>query len=154
MQKSTVILALITAISLGFSQLAYTQTENESVTGQDVKKETQELMNTLGEYSANQRDEAKKTAEQAMKNLDSRIESLEKRIDTNWDKMTEATQKKTKASLKALRQQRSELAEWYKGFMNSSSSAWDEVKKGFSDTYQSINNSLEKAKSEYETDSK
>ncbi|MBE0494112.1 MAG: attachment glycoprotein G [Thiomicrospira sp.] len=154
MQKNTFILALITAISLGFSQLVYAQTANEPVTSQDVKKETQELINTLGQFTAAQRDEAKQTAEQAMKKLDSRIESLEKRIDTNWDSMTQATQSKTQASLNALRQQRNELAEWYKGFMNSSSSAWDDVKKGFSDTYQSINDALEKTKSEHEADSK
>lgn len=150
MQNNTFIIALVTAMTFGLSQMAYADNHKESVTSQDVKKETQELISTLGKYTASQRDEAKKTAEKAMKKLDSRIEALEYRIDTNWDDMTQATQKEAKSNLKALRQQRNELAEWYGGFKHSSSEAWSEVKTGFSKAYKSINSSLDKALNEYE----
>lgn len=154
MKNNTFIIALVTAMTLGFSQMTYADNHKESVTSQDIKKETQELISTLGKYTASQRDEAKKTAEKAMKKLDNRIESLEYRIDTNWDNMTKATQKEAKANLKALRQQRNELAEWYGGFKHSSSEAWSDVKQGFSGAYKAINNSLENALNEYEENDK
>lgn len=154
MKNNTFIIALVTAMTLGFSQMAYADNHKESVTSQDIKKETQELISTLAKYTASQRDEAKKTAEKAMKKLDNRIESLEYRIDTNWDNMTKATQKEAKANLKALRQQRNELAEWYGGFKHSSSEAWSEVKQGFSGAYKAINSSLENALNEYEKNDK
>lgn len=154
MQKIPFMIALVTAITVGFAPLAYSQAPSEPVTSQDIKSETKVLIKTLGRYTDTQRDEAKQTAEKAMIKLDSRIETLENRIDKNWNNMTQATQKQAKENLKALRQQRNELAEWYGGFKHSSSSAWDDVKQGFSGAYQSINSALDKALNEYEKDKK
>ena len=64
--------------------------------------------------------------------------------------MTQAARQKVRANLKALRQQRKELAEWYGSFKNSSADAWEQMKKGFSDAYQTMSDSLEKAKSKYD----
>lgn len=134
--------------------LVHAQSANDGATAQDVKKETQDLISTLQKYTANQRDQAVKEAEQALKKLDRRIDKLESRVDNNWDQMTQATRDKTRANLKALRQQRNELAEKYGSFKTSSVDAWGQMKKGFSDAYQAINESWEKAKGEYEKKAK
>lgn len=152
MRKNTLILTMITVMTLCFIPLAQAQSGNDTVTAQDVKKETKELINTLQQYTVDQRDQAVKEADQALKKLDGRIDALESRVDNNWDKMTQTARQKARASLKALRQQRNELAEWYGSFKNSSADAWEQMKKGFSDAYQAISDSWEKAKSEYDKD--
>lgn len=121
-----------------------------NVTAQAVKKETQDLINTLQQYTADQRDQAVKEADQALKKLDGRIDELENRVDKNWDKMSQAAREKIRASLRALRQQRNELSEWYGNFQTSSNGAWEKMKKGFSDAYQAISESWARAKSEYD----
>jgi len=154
MRKNTLILSMITVMTLCFMPIAQAQSGNDTVTAQDVKKETQEFINTLQQYTADQRDQAVKEAKQALKKLDGRIDELESRVDNNWDMMTQAARQKARANLKALRQQRNELAEWYGSFKNSSAGAWGQMKKGFSDAYQAMNDSWEKAKSEYDKDNK
>ena len=145
---------MLTAATLCFTPVIHAQTGSDRATTQDVKKETQALISTLKQYTAAQRDEAIKSAEQALKKLDARIDELENRVDNNWDKMRAASRQKARANLKALRQQRNELAEWYGGFKNSSASAWEQMKTGFSGAYQKMGDAWEKAWSEFETDSK
>ena len=130
----------------------HAQSGGDTATAQDVKKETQELISTLGKYTAAQRDEAIKTVQQAMKKLDQRIDALESRIDNNWDNMNRAARQKARASLKALRKQRNELAEQYGSLKSSSASAWGHMKKGFSDAYQSVHDAWEKAEAEFDSD--
>jgi len=154
MRKNTLILSMITVMTLCFMPIAQAQSGNDTVTAQDVKKETQEVINTLQQYTADQRDQAVKEAKQALKKLDGRIDELESRVDNNWDKMTQAARQKARANLKALRQQKNELADRYGSFKNSSAGAWGQMKKGFSDAYQAMNDSWEKAKSEYDKDNK
>jgi hypothetical protein len=79
---------------------------------------------------------------------------LQERIDDNWQNMSEAAREDARATLKALRQQRLLVAEWYGGLKNSSTEAWDHMKKGFSDAYQSLRGSWQKAEKEFEKDTK
>lgn len=137
------------AMTLGITPVSHAQSGDDTATAEDVKKETQALISTLKQYTAAQRNEAIKKAEQGMETLDRRIEALESRIDNNWDKMNQAARQKARASLKALRQQRNRLAEWYGGFKNSSTDAWEQMKKGFSDAYQSVHDAWEKAEKDF-----
>lgn len=154
MRKNTLILTMIAVVTLCFIPIAQAQSGNDTVTAQDVKKETKELINTLQQYTAKQREQALVETEQALKKLDGRIDELETRVDNNWDKMTQAARQKARANLKALRQQRYELAEWYGSFKSSSVDSWEQMKKGFTDAYQAMSDSWEKAKSEYDKDTK
>lgn len=143
-------LGMIAVMMLCSIANVHAQSTNDAVTAQDVKKETQELINTLQQYTVDQRDQAVKKADQALKKLDRRIDKLETQVDNNWDNMTQAARQKVRTNLKTLRQQRNELAEWYGSFKNSSADAWGQMKKGFSDAYQAMSDSWEKAKSEYD----
>lgn len=154
MRKNSLIATIITVMTLCFMPIAQAQSGNDTVTAQDIKKETQELINTLQQYTVEQRDQAVKEAEQARKKLDGRIDELETRVDNNWDNMNQAARQKARANLKALRKQKNELAEWYGGLKNSSAGAWQQMKKGFSDAYQALSDSWEKAKSEYDKGNK
>ncbi len=152
MRKNRLIVSMIAVMVFCFIPIVQAQSGNDTVTAQDVKKETKELINTLQQYTVDQRDHAVKEADQAIKKVDSRMDALESRVDNEWDQMTQAAREKARANLKALRQQRNELAEWYGSFKNSSAGAWEQMKKGFSDAYQAMSDSWEKAKSEFDTD--
>ncbi|MFO7830352.1 MAG: hypothetical protein R6V18_00050, partial [Desulfuromonadaceae bacterium] len=128
MGKSRLMLTVIAVMTFCFISTAQAQSDNySSVTAKDVQKETKELINTLKQYSVNQRDEAVKEADQALQQLDKRIDALESRVDKNWDNMTQSARQEARANLKSLRQQRNELAEWYGSFKTSSAGAWEEM---------------------------
>ena len=152
MKKS--VIAAITVTALSFTSFEHAQSSSERATAQDLQQETSELLSTLKQYTADQRDEAIESAEQAVTKLDRRIDELENRIDNNWDEMSAAARQEARANLRALRQQRNELAEWFGGFKNSSAGAWEQMKQGFSDAYQALSDAWGEAAAEYESDNK
>lgn len=117
----------------------------------EVKQETQDLIQALGTYAADQRDEAIERTKTALDELDKRIDALETRIDNNWDQMNKAAREKARANLKALRKQRTEVAEWYGRLETSSADAWEHTKKGFSDAYKNLSDAWEKSEKEFGT---
>ena len=145
------ICALMLIGILGVTPLCYAQTENANTSIEEVKKETQDLLQTIGSYTADKRDEAVQKAKEGLNKLDKRIDALEARIDTNWDKMNEAARKEARENLRALRKQRNQVAEWYGSMKTSSADAWDHMKKGFSDAYQALENAWEKSEQEFKS---
>lgn len=134
---------------LGVTPLCYAQTENANTSIEEVKKETQDLLQTIGLYTADKRDEAVQKAKEGLNKQDKRIDALEARIDTNWDKMNEAARKEARENLRALRKQRNQVAEWYGSMKNNSADAWDHMKKGFSDAYKALDDAWEKSEREF-----
>ena len=70
--------------------------------------------------------------------LDRRIDELETKIADDWDQMSGAAREKTRESLKTLRKKRNDVAEKYGSLKASSTSAWEEMKQGFSEAYQDL----------------
>jgi len=136
---------------LGVVTVGHAETGSDETRIQEVKQETRDLIETLKDYGADQRDEAVKTTTEALAKLDRRIDTLETRIDDNWDQMDKAAREKARASLRALRKQRIQLAEWYGGWKESSASAWEHMKTGFSNAYQALDRAWEKAAMEFGT---
>lgn len=132
----------------GISSMCFAETSTDKITMEEVKQEMQDAIQALKEYSIDQRDEAVKETKAALSRLDNRIDALEMRIDNNWDTMNEAVREKTRTTLKSLRKQRAQMAEWYGSLKSSSAAAWEDIKKGFSDAYTSLYNVWEKAEKE------
>ena len=120
----------------------------EQTTMKEVKQEMQDVIQVLKGYGIDKRDEAVKETKAALDKVDNHIDALQTRIDNNWDKMNETAREKAKATLEALRKQRTQLAEWHDSLKSSSSDAWEDIKKGFSDAYSSFYDAWEKAKNE------
>lgn len=133
----------------GASSLCYAQTKNENTSIEEVKKETQALLQTIGSYTADKRDEAVQKANEGLNKLDKRIDELETRIDNNWDDMNQATRAKARESMREIRKQRNQVAEWYGSMKSSSVDAWDHMKKGFSEAYQVLEDAWEKSEKEF-----
>ena len=147
--KSPHILTLMLIGILGVTPLCYAQTENSNTSIEEVKKETQDLLQTIGSYTVDKRDEAVQKAKEGLNKLDKRIDALEARIDKNWDKMNEAARKEARENLRALRKQRNQVAEWYGSMKASSADAWDHMKNGFSDAYKALEDAWEKSEKEF-----
>jgi DNA repair exonuclease SbcCD ATPase subunit len=147
--KNSTIWVFMLIGTLGITPLCYAETSSDKTSIEKVEQETQDLLRTLNAYTVDQRDEAIHKTKAALDNLDKRIDALEARIDEDWDKMDKAAREKARASLKALRKQRTQVAESYANLKNSFGDAWDHMKKGFSDAYKALNDAWEKSEREF-----
>ena len=152
MRKQSFIAVFIVAVASGLSLTSCSQSENAETTAQDVEVDARELIDTLGQFTANQRDEAIEKARQALENVDSQVSELEQRIDRNWDTMSEEARQQARENLSRLRERRGELGEWYDDFKSSSAGAWDGMREGFTDAYQRLSDSWVNTRREFETD--
>lgn len=134
---------------LGITPLCYAETSSDKTSIEEVKQETQDLLQTLNAYTVDQKDEAIHKTKAALDNLDKRVDALEARVDESWDKMDKAAREKARAGLKALRKQRTQVAEWYGRLKSSTGDAWEHMKKGFSDAYKALNDAWEKSEKEF-----
>lgn len=152
MEKHSFLAAVVVTVTLGLSSASCAQSDDDGTTAQDVEAETTQLINTLRQYTAEQRDEAIDEASQALEKLDGQINELEERIDRNWDTMSQQARQQARDNLDNLRERRSELADWYDEFRNSSASAWEEMKAGFTGAYKVMSDSWVNAKREFEAE--
>jgi hypothetical protein len=125
------------------------QNPEDKTTIKEVRQEVKEAVEAIGNYSAEQRDEALKKVKLAIEDLDDRIDDLEERIEKKWDRMDQVAREKARATLKSLRKKRNKLAEWYGGMQHSSAKAWEHVKKGFLDSYEALSAAYDKAAKEF-----
>lgn len=124
-------------------------TTEDKTSIEDVKQESQELIQTLKGYSVTQRDEAMAKINETLAHLDQRINALEATIDSNWDKMDKVAREKSRASLAELRRERMDVAQWYGSLKSSSNDAWEQMKRVFSDAYSRLNETWEKSEIEF-----
>jgi len=134
---------------LGITPMCYAETSTEKTSIKKVKQETQNLLQTLDAYTADQKDEAIRKTKTALDKLDKRIDALEARVDESWDKMDKDAREKSRDSLKALRKQRNVVAEWYGSLKSSTENSWEHMKKGFSDAYKALNDAWGKSENEF-----
>ncbi len=123
--------------------------DGDQTSAADVRRELNETLQTLASYSADQRDAAVAKAKEALAKTDARIEQLQEKIERDWQPMSQEARKQAQETLKALRKQRTEIAEWYGGLKHSSANAWDEIKQGFAHSYSELEKSLEKAREKF-----
>ena len=124
-------------------------TQKNQTSASDVQRELKETLKAIASYSADQRDAAVAKAKDALLKTDARIEKLQQQIDQNLQPMSQGARHKAQETLKLLHKQRTEIAEWYGGLKHSSTSAWDEIKKGFAKSYTELEESLEKARDKF-----
>lgn len=121
----------------------------DKATAEDVKTEVKEAGRAIASYTASQRDEAVRSAKAAMEDLDRKIQELDARMRKNWDTMSAAARRQATETMEDLQRKRNDLAEWYGGMKHSSVEAWEDVKKGFVRSYETMKQSFEEARKEY-----
>jgi len=130
---------------------APTLAEEDSSAAQ-VKKDTRELIDSLGSYTAEQRDQALEKAKEALARLDKRIQDLEARVRDNWENMDQETRQQAREHLEALRERRMKLAEWYGGMKTGASQAWEDIKRGFTDAYEAFGQAWEESEEDLDSE--
>ncbi|WP_245569178.1 hypothetical protein [Desulfotignum balticum] len=128
----------------------FAKSHEDNTTVKSVQQEAQDLLEALKDYTADQRDEAIERSKTALDILDRRIDELETDIADNWDQMSSAAREKTRESLKTLRKKRNDVAEKYGSLKASSTSAWEEMKQGFSDAYEDLSDAWAKSVNEFD----
>lgn len=145
------ICAMVLMATLGITPVCYAQASTDKTSMAEVKQETQDLLQTLEAYTADQKDKAIGRTKAAMDKLDKRIDALEARVDNRWDKMDKDARQKARDGLKALRKQRNQVAEWYGRLKGSTENAWEHIKEGFSDAYKGLNDTWEKSENDFDS---
>lgn len=151
------VIALLTGMQLACTEKPEepgpdAQPSTEETSFEDVKAEAAELVETIKDYSVDQRDQAIREIDAALDELDRRLDTLNTRIEDNSESMDEAAREKVRARQEALRKQRQKLAESYDRLKTDTDDAWEQVKIGFSKAYDDIRIALEKAEREFESD--
>ncbi|MFT5719785.1 MAG: septal ring factor EnvC (AmiA/AmiB activator) [Motiliproteus sp.] len=146
--RALMLIGMLSVAPLGYAQAddeATNASQNATTTLQEVKKETQDLLQSIGSYTADQKTEAVNKAKEGLNNLDNRIDALEANIERNWDQMDTAARQKARASLQALHKQRNQVAEWYGSLKSGTQGAWGHLKQGFTDAYKDFNAAWEES---------
>ena len=148
--KSHTTSSLLATVLLSIAPQIYADMYSDNkTTVEEIKQEATETTHVIKDYTVEKRDEAARKVEARLNSLDTRIKALEARIDRNWEKMDNAARTRARNTLTVLHEKRIQAAEWYGSLRNSSTEAWGHMKKGFSDAYNSLRNSWEKAEKEY-----
>lgn len=137
--------------ALGCVQPVFAETDTKMTTFEQVQQETQELMQTIGSYTADKKDEAVEAARESMNKIDQRLEALQAEFDEDFDQMSDAAREEARESMKTLREKRNQLAEWYGSMKASSADSWDNMKDGFSDAYQDLAEAWEETAKEFDS---
>jgi len=139
-------MVFLIAAPAGFSA----ELKKDETTAAEVREKAAQAYDSVKDYSVQQRDKAVAEAKGELQKLDQRIAKMQRTIDEHWQEMSAAARKESRESLDLLRQKREEAAEWYGGLKHSSGEAWDEVKKGFADSYDRLEQAVRKAAKEFE----
>ena len=135
-------LTLMVALMLAGAPMSFAA---DKTAGQKIDETAQSIQN----YSAEQRDDALRSAKKVLDDADARIDHFESEVRKNWDKMNASARKHAQETLRAMRQQRQDLSQSYGELKRSSAKAWDEVKGGFSKSYDALRDSFSKAAKEF-----
>jgi hypothetical protein len=126
----------------------------QKTTTSRIKHDVAETVQAIKNYSAEQKDEAVKSAREALDGLDARIDRMQAQLDKKGNRMSQAAHKRARATMEALRKERTEAAEWYGGLKHGSAAAWEEVKGGFLKSYQTLRDAVGNAEKQLSSPAK
>ena len=138
----------LSTLLLGLSVVSSSAVADDAAR-KDVSKKVEAAAEAIKNYTVAQKDEALKSAKATLEDLDARIVQMEDRLDKQWSQMDNAARDTARASIRNLREQRTEVADWYGQLKQSSAAAWDRVRRGFSDSYEALRTSIEKVQKQF-----
>ncbi|MCK9295320.1 MAG: hypothetical protein M0P70_09570 [Desulfobulbaceae bacterium] len=114
-----------------------------------IRQEADEALQVIKDYSIDKKEQVMAKAKDVLDKMDEKIDELEKRSSEQWQDMSEASREQSRQALRELRRKRNDIAEWYGGMKHSSASAWNDMKKGFIDSYHSLQQAFDKASEKF-----
>lgn len=112
---------------------------------EELQRDTRELMDSVGAYTAQQRDKAVAEVKQSLAALDRSIDSMQARFEANMEVMSIEAQQMNRAALEELREQRAAVNGQLEQLADNSAQAWDRVKAGFFEAYEKMYEAWENA---------
>lgn len=109
------------------------------VTGEDVKKEVGEAVDTAKDFTMQKRDEYAKQINQKLKGLDVKIAELE----AKGANLKDDAKKKWNEKLDDLKMKRGKVAEKVDQFSKSSADAWEGLKKDMDSAWENLKKSYD-----------
>lgn len=129
----------IFAVPVSFAESAdQAQEQNQETDLAQLQKDWATAVDSLMDYSADQRDAAVVKAGETLEQMDEQLAVLERRTAEEWQEMSVEAREARTLGMRKLEEKRRELAEWYGGMKHSSVQAWGEVKEGFVDAYKTM----------------
>lgn len=126
--------ALSVAVAI-FALPVAAQDSGSPMTTDEVRAEISEAMDAIGAYTEQERDQALAQARETLDRVDAEIERREEAMREGWAEMSEEARETARARLRDLREARNRLGERYGALESGTSSAWEELKEGFSDAW-------------------
>lgn len=127
------------------SQTLPTPQSERQATGQEVKREMKEAVDTTKQYLAGNKDEFVAKTEKKLRELDARIVELTAKTATlKEDAKAEADQLMT-----TLGKQRSEVDKQLKALKESSKEMWTDTKAAFETAFEELEKAYEKTKAKF-----
>lgn len=126
----------------------------DETTYQEMSKQVDQAVNSVGDYTQTKRDQAARKIKGAMNKMDQEIDQLENQVRENWNDMTGTTREKTQVALKDLRQKRNQLGERYGELKSGTKESWSELKDGFNEAWTAFKSSWSEAFNSAQTDGK
>lgn len=118
--------------------LAQAAPDSQAPTVEQLKQDTQALAEKLQHFTADQRDQAMTSIRSTLKALDQRIGELRQSLSDHWGRMSDKSRAESQRQLNELLAQRKRVQGWSERLKDSSASAWNSVKKGFSNAYRGL----------------
>jgi hypothetical protein len=127
------------------STAALAQDNQGSTDAGEVHEAIRDAVETMTDYTVEQRDEAVDEARKALAVLDEELAYQRAAFKHNWMRFTDSTREQATQWLEQLNRQRNRVAEWYGSMKYASGEAWEEVREGFSRSYAELVDSWENA---------
>lgn len=122
-----------------------TEQTADASAAEKAKMEISEAMDAIGDYTAEQREDALAAAREAMQDADAQIDRIDASLRDNWGEMSEEAREKAQASLHELREARYALSERYGELKAGASDTWDDLKAGFASAWSSVSQAWDAA---------
>jgi len=126
------------------------QAADPEVDLQQLQDDWAAALDSLQDYSVDQRDAAVAKAGETLEQMDEQLAALQQRTDAEWAAMSAEARMTRTRLMRDLAAKRNELAEWYGGMKHSSAQAWGDVKDGFVDAYERLEIAWLEAVDEFE----
>lgn len=143
---------LASALVLAIATTGPTHANNTSE--KELRKDINEVMQSMENYTETKRDQAVGEIEQALNALDRELDAYADQLREDWHTMKEATREDNREALKDLRKSRNILSEKFGELKSGSTDAWDELKSGFNQAWMDFKSSWDNAFNSAQKDGK
>lgn len=130
--------AALLAASLALAAPAGAETDADHVTATELRNEIAAALQSVADYTAQERDEALAAAREGLNALDAEIARRQAALRADWAGMSEEAHTETARALARLQTARNRLGERMGALQAGAASAWDELQAGFSGAFDAL----------------